>query len=185
MVVNHLNLSIEIKRTGALPDVYHRSWLGTGPGFLVLVGPNLMLIVWIALGVALIVHEGSHYLLLRLAGLHPRPSFHFPGMGWKFNTAGASNRQLVDIWLIGPLMEALVWGGSALLFPRVAVDLFVVMGVEMATNLLLPGSDGRRALRLVRAERAQRGSVGTTGSAVPVLPTSTLTDHEDRERHRS
>ncbi|MDA8331585.1 MAG: hypothetical protein M0027_10365 [Candidatus Dormibacteraeota bacterium] len=109
-----------------------------------------MIIVWLTLAVALVVHEGSHYLLLRLAGLDPKPSFHFPGLGWKFHTQGATSRQLVDIWLVGPIMEALVWAGSALLFPTWAWELLLVMVVEMATNLLLPGSDGRRALRLLR-----------------------------------
>jgi|GEM_PF-3190745 hypothetical protein len=110
-----------------------------------------MIIVWLTLALALVVHEGSHYVLLRLAGLEPKPSFHFPGLGWKFQTQGATSRQLIDIWLIGPIMEALVWASAALLFPARAWELLLVMVVEMATNLLLPGSDGRRALRLLRS----------------------------------
>ncbi|MHB8395264.1 MAG: hypothetical protein ACYDC5_12385 [Candidatus Dormibacteria bacterium] len=170
--------------TRRLPTSTIEVGLGRGLETLIVVGPILMLLVWITMGVALIVHEGSHYLLLRIAGLHPRPSFHFPGIGWRFNTAGASNRQLVDIWLGGPLMEALVWGTSALLFPQWAWELFVVMGVEMATNLLLPGSDGRRALRLVRSERAQRGMIIPSGSVAPEASSSAGPELHHRESSR-
>jgi len=124
-----------------------------------------VIVIWVALGIALVVHEGSHYLLLRLAGLHPRPSFHFPGLGWRFNTEGASPRQLISIWLVGPLMEGLVWASAAWLFPAQAWELLLVMVVEMGTNLLLPGSDGRRAYRLLR--RIRQTAVPAAATAAP------------------
>lgn len=117
-----------------------------------------MVAIWATLVVALVVHEGSHYLLLRLAGLHPRPSFRFPGLGWRFNTGNASAQQLMDIWLVGPIMESLVWAAAALLFPSWAWELLLVMVVELVTNLVLPGSDGRRVLRLWRSSLAGRAS---------------------------
>lgn len=126
-----------------------------------------VVVIWVALGIALIVHEGSHYLLLRLAGLHPRPSFHFPGLGWRFSTQGATPRQLVSIWLAGPLMEGLVWASAAWLFPAQAWELLLVMVVEMGTNLLLPGSDGRRAYRLLRRIRATAVAAGSAIAAGP------------------
>ncbi len=127
-----------------------------------------MVVIWVALGIALAVHEGSHYLLLRMAGLHPRPSFHFPGLGWRFRTEGATPRQLISIWLVGPLMEGLVWAGAAWIFPAQAWDLLLVMVAEMGTNLLLPGSDGRRAYRLlcrIRSAAAEAGSAIADGSS--------------------
>lgn len=117
-----------------------------------------MTVLWLTLVVALVAHEGSHYLRLRLAGLHPRPSFHFPGLGWKFAVASASARELRSVWLIGPLAESLVWAGAALLVPGETVYLLLLMMVELMTNLLLPGSDGRRALRSLREEPGCRPS---------------------------
>ncbi len=127
-----------------------------------------MVVIWVALGIALAVHEGSHYVLLRMAGLHPRPSFHFPGLGWRFSTEGATPRQLISVWLVGPLTEGLVWASAAWLFPAQAWELLLVMVVEMGTNLLLPGSDGRRAYRLlcrIRAAAAEAGSAIAAGSS--------------------
>ncbi len=117
-----------------------------------------MTVLWLTLVVALVAHEGSHYVRLRLAGLHPRPSFHFPGLGWKFAVANASARELRSAWLIGPLAESLVWAGAALIFPGETVYLLLLMTVELMTNLLLPGSDGRRALRSLREEPGRRPS---------------------------
>ncbi len=118
------------------------------------VGP--VTILWATLLVALVVHEGSHYVRLRLAGLHPRPSIHFPGLGWKFPVGDTTPAQLRSIWLIGPLMESLTWAGAALIFPTYAWYLLLLMVVELITNLLMPGSDGRRALRAYQQERAGR-----------------------------
>lgn len=115
-----------------------------------------MTVLWVTLAVALVVHEGSHYVRLRLAGLHPRPSLHFPGLGWKFSTENSTWAQLRSIWLIGPIMESLVWAGSAVLFPAQAWYLLLLLVVELMTNLLMPGSDGRRALRAHRLEREER-----------------------------
>ena len=117
-----------------------------------------MTVLWLTLVVALVVHEGSHYVRLRLAGLHPRPSFHFPGLGWKFAVERAKPHQLRSAWLIGPLAESVVWAGAALLFPGETVYLLLLMVVELITNLLLPGSDGRRALRSLREEPGRRPS---------------------------
>ena len=133
-----------------------------------------MVVIWAAVGIAVLVHESSHYLLLRLAGLHPRPSFHFPGFGWRFNTGASTPRQLVSIWLIGPLTEGLVWASAAWLFPAQAWELLLVMVVEMGSNLLLPGSDGRRAYRLVRRSRATAGGSGPPGVASDVPPGGSL-----------
>lgn len=119
------------------------------------VGPEPV-VLWGTLVVALVVHEGSHYVRLRLAGLHPRPSFHFPGIGWRFEVGDCSPGRLRSIWLIGPLMESLTWSGAALLFPAYAIDLMIVMVVELAVNLLFPGSDGRRVWRSWRREQAAR-----------------------------
>ena len=117
-----------------------------------------MTVLWLTLVAALVVHEGSHYVRLRLAGLHPRPSFHFPGLGWKFAVANVTARELRSVWLIGPLAESLVWSGAALLFPGETVYLLLLMTVELITNLLLPGSDGRRALRTLRDEPGRQPS---------------------------
>ena len=117
-----------------------------------------MMVLWLTLVVALVVHEGSHYVRLRLAGLHPRPSFHFPGLGWKFAVERATPHQLRSAWLVGPLAESVVWAGAALLFPGETVYLLLLMVVELITNLLLPGSDGRRALRSLREEPRRRPS---------------------------
>ncbi len=113
-----------------------------------------MVVIWATLLVALAVHEGSHYLLLRVAGLRPRPSFRFPGLGWRFDTGNASAHELIDIWLAGPVMESLVWATAAVVFPHWAWELILVMVVELMTNMMFPGSDGRRALRLWHARRA-------------------------------
>ncbi|MHB1574998.1 MAG: hypothetical protein ACYCX9_00565 [Candidatus Dormibacteria bacterium] len=128
-----------------------------------------MVVVWVALVVALVVHEGSHYLLLRLAGLRPRPSFHFPGLGWKFHTGNVSASQLIDIWLVGPVTETLVWATAALLFPRWSWELILVMVIELATNVAFPGSDGRRAMRLWhrRHDADVSGSAAGCGGQVP------------------
>ncbi len=131
-----------------------------------------MVVIWATLVVALVVHEGSHYLLLRWAGLHPRPSFHFPGLGWRFNTGHASAHQLMDIWLVGPIMESLVWATAALLFSAWAWELLLVMGIELGTNLVLPGSDGRRVLRLWRSTSA-RGAGGASSRCGGGVPDST------------
>lgn len=142
-----------------------------------------VVVIWVALGLALVVHEGSHYLLLRLAGLHPRPSFHFPGLGWRFSTEGATPRQLISIWLVGPLTEALVWASAAWLFPSQAWELLLVMAVEMGTNLLLPGSDGRRAYRLLRRIRATAVESGSSGSG-PHSASAHLWSHLPAGRRR-
>jgi hypothetical protein len=129
-----------------------------------------MIVIWATLVVALVVHEGSHYLLLRLAGLRPRPSFHFPGLGWRFDTGNASAHQLIDIWLAGPVMESLVWATAALVFPRWGWELILVMVIELATNMLFPGSDGRRVLRLWRRGWEGRRPSSSMGSSRPPGP---------------
>jgi hypothetical protein len=126
-----------------------------------------MTVVWLTLVVALAIHEASHYGRLRVAGLHPRPSFHFPGLGWKFAVENATPHQLRNVWLVGPLAESIVWAGAALLFPAEAVYLVLLMVVELITNLLLPGSDGRRALRSLRASAGRPSSRAGPQHQVP------------------
>lgn len=102
---------------------------------------------------AVILHEATHYVLLRRAGLSPRfavRAWGLKGLGWAFSTAGADRRRLVRMWLLGPFVESAVWLSGAALFAGLRGVFLLVLVVSLAGNLLLPGSDGMRALRTRR-----------------------------------
>ena len=105
---------------------------------------------------AIVLHELAHYVLLRRIGARPRltaRAWGLKGVGWAFSRQGLDQRQLPGMWLQGPLVEVMVWCAGAILFPALASLFLLVMAVSFLGNMLLPGSDGRRALKVVRQLR--------------------------------
>ncbi len=129
-----------------------------------------LVVIWAASAIALAPHELPRHGLLRPAGIHPRPSLHFPRLGWRFSPAGATPRQLVEIWLIRPLAESLVWVSVARLFPPRAWELLPVVAVEMGTSLPLPSGDGWLAHRWLRRSRLRAGAAEPLGRVSEVTP---------------
>jgi hypothetical protein len=115
-----------------------------------------MTVLLLILAVALVAHEGTHWLVLRLAGAEPRSALRYPdrrlllslGLGWAFTLDHAEVGMVRLNWLCGPLAESAVWLGAAcwaLLTGQgmVAVACVVLCGAEFAGNWWLPWSDGR------------------------------------------
>ncbi len=107
--------------------------------------------VWVgALAVAaaaLVAHEGSHAVGLRLAGVEVAPSVRWQGIGWRFDPSRAPVRSLLRAWEAGPIAETVVWLVGAVLIPPWAFWLVLVAAVELAANWLIPGGDGSRVRR--------------------------------------
>lgn len=105
----------------------------------------LTLLGWLVL--ATLAHEGAHFVLLRRAGAEPKFCWHGIGFGWRFDAAGVGSEKLIAQWLAGPISEGLLWLLGAAILPHLFGACLIVGGFQVAGNLLLPGSDGRRAWR--------------------------------------
>ncbi len=114
----------------------------------------------LAVGVAaLVAHEGSHAVGLRLAGVEVHPSVRWQGIGWRFDPARAPVRGLLRAWELGPMTETMVWLIGAVLVPKMAFWLLVIAAVQLAANWLIPGGDGSRVRRWRARLRGERGAV--------------------------
>jgi len=104
---------------------------------------------------ALVAHEGSHAVGLRLAGVEVHPSVRWQGVGWRFDPSRAPLPSLLRAWELGPLAETVVWLLGALLVPEMAFWLVLIAAAQLAANWLVPGGDGSRVRRWrLRHERA-------------------------------
>ncbi|MGA9775261.1 MAG: hypothetical protein WBU92_05000 [Candidatus Dormiibacterota bacterium] len=119
-----------------------------------------MIELWLVLMLAVAVHETAHLVRMRAAHLSPVLTLGFLGVGWRFEPRLASARQLRSAWLIGPIAEALTWATAALLLRPEAAQLLLLMTVQLAANLMLPGSDGWRAAQtLLRPAPARQPAI--------------------------
>jgi hypothetical protein len=101
-----------------------------------------VLLIWLVLLLAVSVHEGSHFLVLRHLAARPRPTIGILGPGWVFQSGHLSDRQLRLVWAAGPVTETLVWGSAAICARGLAGPLLTLLVVQLLANSLLPGSDG-------------------------------------------
>ncbi len=104
--------------------------------------------------VAVLLHEGVHYVLLRGAGAEPHftvRAWGLKGVGWRFDARGLPKATLAYQWIAGPCAEMLVWLWGILLFPDLANLFKFILVFSLAGNMLLPGSDGWRAFKSMRA----------------------------------
>lgn len=115
-----------------------------------------MLALWLVLPLAMLAHEGAHYLDLRRLGIRPRLKLGVMAIGWSFDPGAATPAQLRRMWLAGPLAEAVVWTSAAIFLRDWAIPCLIVMAVQLLSNLILPGTDGWRIGRSLR--RAPEGA---------------------------
>ncbi|HVA20888.1 MAG TPA: hypothetical protein VNN74_02175 [Candidatus Micrarchaeia archaeon] len=130
--------------------IVRRAW----PWAAVTVGLTAVLLLgsvrWGALAVAaaaLVAHEGSHAVGLRLADVDVRPAVRWQGIGWRFEPGHAPVASLLRAWELGPMVETVVWLLGALLLPAMAFWLLVLAAVQLGANWLIPGGDGSRVRR--------------------------------------
>lgn len=126
--------------------------------------------LWLVLPVAMLAHEGAHYLHLRRLGIHPRLRFGVMALGWSFDPGTATSAQLRRMWLAGPLAEAVVWTSAAVLLRGWAIPCLIVMGVQLLSNLILPGTDGWRVGHSLRRVPARVGLPSRAGATARVRP---------------
>ena len=103
----------------------------------------VLLVALLALG----AHEGSQYVLLRMAGASPKPAarmWGLKGVGWAFHSRGISRRALRVQWVVGPAIEGTVWIAGAVWMPAWRGLFVLLLFVDLLGNWL-PGGDLRRA----------------------------------------
>ncbi|MGH7142197.1 MAG: hypothetical protein ACREF5_01840 [Candidatus Saccharimonadales bacterium] len=120
--------------------------------------PTWVLLVILLL--ATIVHEGTHYVVLKAGGGKPVSALlHHSskrliwslGLGWAYDPKNVSLKTRRWSFLLGPLAELMVWSVTAALLGGLIGLSCALIGIVMHIGQwLLPGGDGRKWFQLKR-----------------------------------
>lgn len=151
--------------------------------------------------VAVMVHEGTHWLLLRHSGAKIRPAILRPkpvllmslGLGWAYDPAAVGSKWRSRSYLYAPLAELVVWitgTGVVALQPSISslAPWCLALGLaSLAGNWFLPRGDGagwRRVRRELAAQGSSRPVLELVGRLEP-RATGTVTTDRPTSRGRA